>query len=139
MQASVKVMRSYDYCHFEVALTDDCATLDDVDALRKQAAVLVDEAVRQYKIAKRQEGKREGNEYQVRMFLERLERIKAKPRSELTPDEAATLRGAADREFMNEYDDDAYYYSDPEREMHFSMLRRFRDLYVDCTGGSSPD
>jgi hypothetical protein len=54
--ASVKVMRSHDYCHFEVALS---ATIDDglerpvqVDELRKTAARLADKAVEQYKVAK---------------------------------------------------------------------------------------
>lgn len=52
--ASVKVMRSHDYCHFEVSLGYDApATLEQIDALRKEAARLADKAVEQYKIAKR--------------------------------------------------------------------------------------
>lgn len=52
--ASVKVMRSYDYCHFEVVLSlreteKTFITADDVNSLRIEAARLADEAVRQYK------------------------------------------------------------------------------------------
>lgn len=51
--ASVKVMRSHDYCHFETVLTsNEIHTPEDVDALRKVAAHLVDKAVHQYKVAK---------------------------------------------------------------------------------------
>lgn len=51
--ASVKVMRSYDYCHFEVNLgTTEPISLDDVDEMRKRAARLADKAVKQYRIAK---------------------------------------------------------------------------------------
>jgi hypothetical protein len=49
MQASVKVMRSYDYCHFEVCLSlDKEMTLGEINNMRKDAARLADEAVRQY-------------------------------------------------------------------------------------------
>lgn len=52
MNASVKVMRSYDYCHFEICLSEEVDQLDNVDALRKEAARLADKAVEQYKTAK---------------------------------------------------------------------------------------
>ena len=59
-KASVKVMRSYDYCHFEIVLGRDQTdkinayeiTENDVDGMRKEAARLVDKAVEQYKIKK---------------------------------------------------------------------------------------
>ena len=52
--ASVKVMRSHDYCHFEVCLSSSSAnTLELVDELRKQAARLADKAVKQYQQSKR--------------------------------------------------------------------------------------
>jgi len=51
-KASVKIMRSYDYCHFEICLgTDEDIPLVDVDKIRKDAQRLVDKAVDQYKIA----------------------------------------------------------------------------------------
>lgn len=130
MQASVKVMRSHDYCHFEVALTSECGSIDDVNDLRKQAAILVDEAVRQYKIAKTKESNRAGTEYQVQSLLKRIDEIKATPQSEWTPEEAAIVRGAADREFWREHEEESYCYGDPERDYHFSMLRRFKETRI---------
>jgi len=51
MQASVRVMRSHDYCHFEVSLSaDDLEDLKAVDDLRKAAARLADKAVAQYQL-----------------------------------------------------------------------------------------
>lgn len=131
MQASVKVMRSHDYCHFEVALSADCETIDDVDALRKQAAILADEAVRQYKLARTAEQKRERSEHQVRQLLDAIARVKERPESDWSASEAAMVRGASDRDFWKEYEEDCYMYdSDPERDHHFSMLRRFKNVTV---------
>lgn len=130
MQASVKVMRSHDYCHFEVALSAECEDIDAVDALRKQAAVLVDEAVRQYRIAKQKESRRGFTESRLEELVDRVEAIKKRPRSEWTPEDAAIMRGIEDHRFFKEFDEEAYYYSDPEREHHFSMLRRFKDVTV---------
>ena len=52
-QASVKVMRSFDYCHFEICLTmnEEGAfySTEAVDNLRKEAMRLADKTVEQYK------------------------------------------------------------------------------------------
>lgn len=130
MLASVKVMRSHDYCHFEVQLSAECADLDAVNDLRKEAAILVDEAVRQYKIAKNKESSRGYNEPRYSSLLERAKEIEAKPKNERTPEEAAILRGLADHQFAKEFHEDDYYYCDPEREHHFSMLRKFKDVTI---------
>jgi hypothetical protein len=131
MQASVKVMRSYDYCHFEVALSvDDAQDLDAVDALRKAAAVLVDEAVRQYKEAKKKERNREAKEWDVEQAMERKKRVEAKPKKEWSLEDAAFMRAVNDKEFWKQYREDDYYYEDPERDHHFSMLRRFQEVKV---------
>lgn len=130
MQATVRVMRSHDYCHFETTLTAEVDDLDGADGLRKQAAILVDEAVRQYKTAKTKEQNRERSEYQVRALIDAVARVKEKPQGEWTASEAAMVRGATDREFWKEYEAEAYCYSDPEKDHHFSMLRRFKDVVV---------
>lgn len=126
MQATAKVMRSYDYCHFEITLTEECADLDAVDELRKKAAILVDEAVRQYRVAKAKESARQGKEWEKEKALDRVKRIEEKPRGEWTPEEAAIMRAVADKSFFESFDDDDYCYADPEREHHFSMLRKFQ-------------
>jgi hypothetical protein len=132
MKASVRVMRSYDYCHFEVTLgSDDDLTLGQVDDLRKQAALLVDEAVRQYKIAKRAEEKRQYAETDKQLALDRANRIRQNPQSEWGIEDAAFMRSFEDKAFWKDYEADNYYYEDdPERDHHFSMLRKFEATRV---------
>lgn len=129
--ASVKVMRSYDYCHFEVCLTEENLNIDGVNELRKYAAILVDEAVRQYRIAKKRETSRESNEWKAEELLRAVERLKQIPESEWTPEQAATMRSYEDREFWDGWEEDCYYYGDnPDRDHHFSMLNKFKQSRV---------
>jgi hypothetical protein len=132
MKAAVKIMRSYDYCHFEVALsTDEEMTLDQVNEMRKQAALLADEAVRQYKIAKKAEDQRVSREWQVGAALEQVKRIQAIPESDWTVEQAALMRSYEDQRFWKDLDEESYLYNeDPERDHHFSMLRRFQDVTI---------
>lgn len=131
MKASVKVMRSFDYCHFEVALaSDEEMTIDGVNEMRKQAAILVDEAVRQYKDAKKAERHRESHQFDREHAMEEMKRLQEIPKSDLSVEQAAKLRAYEDREFWKTYDADDYWYDDPEREHHFSMLTRFKDSRV---------
>lgn len=131
MKASVKVMRSFDYCHFEVALSsDEEMGIDQVNDLRKQAAILVDEAVRQYKDAKSAERERERHQFGREQAMQEVARLRAVPQSDLSVEQAARLRSYEDREFWREYDQDDYWYDDPERDHHFSMLRRFKESRV---------
>jgi hypothetical protein len=130
MQASARVMRSYDYCHFEIVLGDECPTLDAVDDLRKQAAILVDEAVRQYKIAKQKENSRQMREDDIERSLQRIELIKKTPISEWSIEQAALMRSYEDKSFWASMDADGYDYNDgynPDRDHHFSMLTRFKN------------
>lgn len=133
MKAFAKVMRSYDYCHFEIALEREVADgdLDAVNELRKEAAILVDEAVRQYKIAKDKEKRRESQAWQINELIEKIKRFEAIPENERTIEQTALLRSSADRAFWKDYDEDWYGYGeDPERDHHFSMLRRFKETRV---------
>lgn len=130
MQASVKVMRSYDYCHFEVILTDECKDLDAVNELRKQAAILVDDAVRQYRVCKSKESARQSKEWEANNLLAKIKRIEEKPSSEWTIEETAFMRTKADHEFWKQLHEEDYYYQDEEREHHFSMLRQFKESKV---------
>jgi len=53
--ASVKVMQSYNYCHFEASMTienEDGLELLDIDGARKNCQRLTDKAVKQYQKAK---------------------------------------------------------------------------------------
>ena len=129
----VRVMRSYDYCHFEIDLDyPEGSSLDEVNERRKEAALLVDEAVRQYKIAKKAESQREYHQRDVETALKRVDAIKEKPQSEWSVEEAALMRAYEDKSFWDSIEQDVYCYEeyDPEREYHFSMLRRFQDTRV---------
>lgn len=70
-KASVKIMRSYDYNHFEVSLsTDELIDEKEVNSLRIKAAKLVDHAIEQYKKKKSAEAYSANNTY-MRAELER--------------------------------------------------------------------
>jgi hypothetical protein len=106
---SVKVMRSYDYCHFEVCLSSSEATTPEgVDELRKAAARLADKAVHQYQVAK--DAMKRGD-----MMAEkwRLNDALEKPEGERTPAEKAVIKFHQDenfaRRFRYDYDDDFEY------------------------------
>ncbi len=131
-KASVKIMRSYDYCHFEIALgSDEDLAIDDVNELRKVAALLVDEAVRQYKIARQAETRREYRQRDIQSLSERINHIQVMPESEWSIEDAALMRSYEDGTFWKSLDDESYIYDDePERDHHFSMLRRFQDVQV---------
>lgn len=109
--ASVKIMRSYDYCHFEITLSSgvegEFETLDSVDELRKEAARLCDKAVRQYKEMKAltsdQEAKKwhfDNIEHQVKLIKENY------PKSEWTPEQKAVVKKHEDTKFYMSLDYD---------------------------------
>jgi len=96
--ASVKVMRSYDYCHFEVSLSSStAASPESVDELRKTAARLADKAVEQYKLAKENAEQMEYDRRGLARLQEMQTRILKKPESEHTPQEKAVLKAISDR------------------------------------------
>ena len=108
-KASVKIMLSDDYCHFEVALSSDLdMSLKQVNKLRKDAQRLTDEAVRQYKEMKRRAAT--DWEWDRRQVFDSAEKIRQKPISEWTVEDKATMKllddqaWAAHREY--DYGDD---------------------------------
>lgn len=99
---SVKVMRSHDYCHFEVCLSSSLATTPDtVDELRKAAARLVDKAVDQYKAAKKNAEQAERDESKLENLRWRHRDILAKPEAERSSEEKAVVKAIDDRAFRN--------------------------------------
>ncbi len=108
--ASVKVMRSHDFCHFEVALSSTLAkTTDQVDELRKTAARLADRAVEQYKVAKANLEKTEAEKYEDERRIERLARIETIHETERTPEQQAYLKDYKDKAYSArryDYEDD---------------------------------
>ena len=101
---SVKVMRSYDYCHFEVSLSADAETGDltagepiidsDVDELRKTAAKLADRAVAQY--SRRKRALEKVADYDTARLKRVVDEIKTKPEVEWTPEDKAAVKELGD-------------------------------------------
>lgn len=116
--ASVKVMLSYDYSHFEVSMTlenDNGLTLKEIDEARKNCQRLADKAVSQYKTAKLMAAKRIDGEYQMKNFEAECKRIQAKDEHERTLKEIAMLKQYEDEKWREQfyyaydYDDDENY------------------------------
>ena len=114
MKGFVKVMLSYDYNHFEMALsTDEELDTKGVNELRKKAQRLADEAVRQYRRAKEAAANRETGKYRREMFEHQIEAIKKKPVGERTVNEIALLKQREDENWEAQFEDD-YDYDDDE-------------------------
>jgi hypothetical protein len=97
--ASVRVMHSYNYCHFEVCLSSsDADTPEKVNELRKDAARLADKAVNQYKAAKAAE-----ESVDLLSAKWRLEQARRTPEGERTPEEKAIIKYAEDAAFRNRF------------------------------------
>lgn len=116
-QATVKVMRSHDYCHFEVSLStsDDPEqtpiSLPEIDELRKSAARLADKAVEQYKIAKLWATKNLTTTISAKFDrLKKLAEIAMEtPEPEQMPEERAIIKAMADMRYearRYDYQDD---------------------------------
>jgi hypothetical protein len=114
MMASVKVMRSYDYCHFEISLANELSPdrdpVEQTDLLRKAAARLADKAVEQYKVAKENLSAIDSDRARLENLRYNVERIKEQPESEWTPEEKAMVKKLSDRNFnarrRYDYEDD---------------------------------
>jgi len=112
--ASVKVMRSHDYCHFEVNLgSNEPLDTAGVDAMRKEAARLADKAVEQYKIAKENAQKLESEGRSRSYAVARAEHIRAMPEGERSPDQQAELKAFDDANWRASR---AYNYEDDWRD-----------------------
>lgn len=96
INASVKVMRSYDYCHFEVSLACEVSSCEDVDAIRKDAARLVDKAVDQYIVKKSNIQRIENDERRKSNLKWSHDSAEKTPESERTPEQKAQIKAYQD-------------------------------------------
>jgi hypothetical protein len=130
--ASVKVMRSYDYCHFEVSLSSSLSDLegnkDDrtkaVDDLRKEAARLADKAVEQYKIARKNQAAFERDAMKAESLKHWHDRALKTPEGERTPDEQAAITAYKDAQFVArrqyDYEDDWQSFDDSDDDTYYT-------------------
>jgi hypothetical protein len=127
IQATVKVMLSYDYCHFEVSKTiepigviDENAnplglTMKEIDEARKDCQRLADKAVGQYKKAKEMAIKRTGNSYERMQLEKEVLEINKKKDEFLTEEDKAKIKALADYNHAAKYnymDDEDYVIDD---------------------------
>ena len=106
-KGSVKIMLSYDYCHFEICLgNDEDMSLQEVDQMRKDAQRLADKAVEQYKIAQKMAVKRFGLETERALLQSHVDAIVKIPPSERTPEQKAKVKTLEDDEYWNKYNYD---------------------------------
>jgi len=110
MGASVKIMLSYDYCHFEVCKsTDQPVTDKEINEMRKDVQRLADEAVRQYKVAKARAYEKDQWE---KDFEREIYYIRAKAETDRTPEEVAKLKLYEDNAWRSQFEDYDYYDND---------------------------
>lgn len=106
MGASVKIMLSFDYCHFEInKSTDQPVTDKQINEMRKEAQRLADEAVRQYKVAKVKAYEKDQWEKGFEREVHSIERIAEVDR---TPEEAAKLKLYDDNAWKSQFEDYDY-------------------------------
>ena len=111
LKASVKVMNSYNYCHFEVCLSsDELLDVGAVNEMRKTAQRLVDESVRQYKVAKEKESGRANLLCEKKRLQDEVEQILRKPKKEWSAKEKAKVKALEDHEYWSSQD---YDYDEP--------------------------
>lgn len=101
MNIGVKVMKSYDYCHFEVQLSDDNVPPDKAvafaDAMGAEAQRLVDGQIERYKLFKcHLECVNPFNTGDCRFLVAQIEKVLPKER---TPEMKALLKAQVDHEY----------------------------------------
>jgi len=104
--AQVRVMLSYDYNHFEIALSADDYPDLSPNCLRKTAQRLCDEAVRQYIIAKEKCGQRLRLHMERQRIEQEAEEIRKIPADERDARQKATLKSLEDTVYWEQHDYD---------------------------------
>ena len=117
--ASVKIMLSYDYSHFETCISlenEEGVSKEEIDNARKDCQRLCDKAVKQYKIAKDMAIRRSDGEYKIRNFEEQCKLIALKNEDDRTIKEVAMLRRYQDENWQAQFDYDYDYEDDYQEE-----------------------
>lgn len=116
MGASVKVMLSYDYCHFEVSKSSDTdLTNQEIDEMRKDCMRLADKAIAQYKIAKDACNIQMARSAEREALRREVQIIESKPENDRTIGELAKVKAFKDRDW-EEYVSAKYDYQDDWHE-----------------------
>lgn len=114
--ASVKVMLSYDYSHFEASMSvenESGLTMQEIDEARKKCQRLADKAVGQYKKAKEMAAMRSDGKYRMQNFEAECKRIQNKDEQDRTVKEIAMLKQYEDENWQSQFSYD-YDYDDDD-------------------------
>jgi len=114
--ASVKVMLSYDYSHFEASMSlenDDGLAVNEIDEARKSCQRLADKAVGQYRKAKEMANSRNDGKYQMDNFESQCLHIQKKAHNDRTIKEVAMLKQYEDEDWRSQFEY-GYDYEDDE-------------------------
>lgn len=114
--ATVKVMISYNFCHFEVSkqIEGEDLTQEDIDEARKDCQRLADKAIGQYQTAKTEASSRTVNSSE-RFNLEReVTEIKKKDQQLWSVLDKAKVKALEDYKHESKYN----YLDDGEYEIH---------------------
>lgn len=109
--ATVKVMISYNYNHFEASIAlenEDGVTVKEIDEARKDCNRLCDQAIKQYNIAKSVETKRANLSSEKRILEREVAEIKQKDKELWGVTEKAKVKALEDHdwELRWNYDED---------------------------------
>jgi len=109
--ATVKVMLSHNYNHFEASIAlenESGVSVTDIDNARKDCNRLCDKAIKQYNFAKNMELKRIGLASEKRQLEREVADIKQKDTTLWTVTDKAKVKALADHnwELLWDYDDD---------------------------------
>jgi len=116
--ASVKVMLSHNYCHFEVSKVIEATegeelSQKDIDKARIECQLLANKAVEQYKKAKDYEMSRSNHSYEKSLLEKEVASIRTKPENDWSPLEKAKIKALEDHNFQSRFysffDDDEDY------------------------------
>lgn len=119
--ASVKVMLSYDYSHFEASMSlenDKGIEPYELDEARKNCQRLADKAISQYKKAKSCAANRTDGVYKMQNFETQCKRIEAKSEGDRTINEIAMLNQYKNENWQAQFDID-YDYEDDDTDIKF--------------------
>ena len=106
-KASVKIMKSYDYSHFEFTLSsDEDMTIEEIDEMGKEAQRQCDQQIRRYKVKKKCIGFVDNSPSEVRELERRVEIIKdGISESEYTPEHKAIIKALDDLRYRIDFAD----------------------------------
>lgn len=120
-QATVRILISHDYCHFEISKViegfvdeHDTAmhlTNKEIDDARKDCQRLADKAVGQYKKAKSEAGKMTNNSHERETLAREVILIKQKPEDQWSIYDKAKVKALSDynhESYYNYMDDEEY-------------------------------